>query len=312
MMLRVGITSHTNELAANAASGMLLWLSESSDAESGTPVPPEGLGPRNRRSHRLPSWCVVGRSITSSPVDIRQRHKSQQRNHQSVGRRWLGIPRNGTKLRPRPRKPGRSSSAEAFMCRTSSSNGKGRAWPTPCSRSLVRNLQRRSAAGSPQRGQRIAAINQRNHRTLRSSPQYCQIRRDPHAALRAVLPEMKVTSCLPQSRKVHSQVEAMNNPANKPERPPRLLPQRRMPRHVDQPATGRRGKSENDARRAKMPLLNGRAKKPPGAAGRSQEEKDRREPARTPPLPSLRLAETKGQRPCPAVSFITHLTVYGP
>ena len=42
-MLRVGITSSTNELAANAASGMLLWLSESSDAESGTPTPPNHL-----------------------------------------------------------------------------------------------------------------------------------------------------------------------------------------------------------------------------------------------------------------------------
>ena len=42
-MLRVGITSSTNELAANAASGMLLWLSESSDAKSGTPTPPNHL-----------------------------------------------------------------------------------------------------------------------------------------------------------------------------------------------------------------------------------------------------------------------------
>ena len=42
-MLRVGIASNTNALAASAASGILLWLSESSDAESGTPVPPEDL-----------------------------------------------------------------------------------------------------------------------------------------------------------------------------------------------------------------------------------------------------------------------------
>ena len=42
-MLRVGITSNVNSLAASAASGILLWLSESSDAESGIPVPPEDL-----------------------------------------------------------------------------------------------------------------------------------------------------------------------------------------------------------------------------------------------------------------------------
>ena len=42
-MLRVGITSNTNALAASAASGILLWLSELSDAESGTPMPPEDL-----------------------------------------------------------------------------------------------------------------------------------------------------------------------------------------------------------------------------------------------------------------------------
>ena len=42
-MLRVGITSNTRELAANAASGILLWISESSDTESATPAPPEDL-----------------------------------------------------------------------------------------------------------------------------------------------------------------------------------------------------------------------------------------------------------------------------
>ena len=42
-MLRVGITSNNNELATSAASGILQWLSESSDPESGTPVPPGDL-----------------------------------------------------------------------------------------------------------------------------------------------------------------------------------------------------------------------------------------------------------------------------
>ena len=42
-LLRVGITSNTRELAASAASGIRLWLSESSDAESSTLVPPEDL-----------------------------------------------------------------------------------------------------------------------------------------------------------------------------------------------------------------------------------------------------------------------------
>ena len=42
-MLRVGITSNNEEVATSAASGILQWLSESSDPESGTPVPPEDL-----------------------------------------------------------------------------------------------------------------------------------------------------------------------------------------------------------------------------------------------------------------------------
>ena len=42
-MLRVGMTSNTDELTQGAASGILLWLSESSDGESGTPAPPDDL-----------------------------------------------------------------------------------------------------------------------------------------------------------------------------------------------------------------------------------------------------------------------------
>ena len=42
-MLRAGITSNTKELAASAASGIRLWISESSDTVSGPPVPPEDL-----------------------------------------------------------------------------------------------------------------------------------------------------------------------------------------------------------------------------------------------------------------------------
>ena len=42
-MLRVGITSNSHELATSAASGIRLWLSESSGPESDTPVPPRDL-----------------------------------------------------------------------------------------------------------------------------------------------------------------------------------------------------------------------------------------------------------------------------
>lgn len=42
-MLRVGMTSDAREFAASATSGIQLWLSESSDAESRTPPPPDDL-----------------------------------------------------------------------------------------------------------------------------------------------------------------------------------------------------------------------------------------------------------------------------
>ena len=42
-MLRVGISSNINEVAMNAASGILRWLSESSDPGAGVPLPPDDL-----------------------------------------------------------------------------------------------------------------------------------------------------------------------------------------------------------------------------------------------------------------------------
>ena len=42
-MIRVGMTSDAREFAASATSGIQLWLSESSDAESRTPPPPDDL-----------------------------------------------------------------------------------------------------------------------------------------------------------------------------------------------------------------------------------------------------------------------------
>ena len=42
-LLRVGMTSDYREVATNAASGILRWLSEASDPETGTPMPPDNL-----------------------------------------------------------------------------------------------------------------------------------------------------------------------------------------------------------------------------------------------------------------------------
>ena len=42
-LLRAGVTSDKREMATDAASGILRWLSEASDPETGTPVPPDNL-----------------------------------------------------------------------------------------------------------------------------------------------------------------------------------------------------------------------------------------------------------------------------
>ena len=42
-LLRVGITSNDKDVATNAASGILKWLSEVSDSDSRTPMPPDNL-----------------------------------------------------------------------------------------------------------------------------------------------------------------------------------------------------------------------------------------------------------------------------
>ena len=81
--LRVGITLNTNELATGASSGILLWLSESSDAEPGLPLPPEdlvreiGVAIAYRRGASLVGALQAARSIFNSGTGASKEAVSQ-------------------------------------------------------------------------------------------------------------------------------------------------------------------------------------------------------------------------------------------
>ena len=68
-LLRVGITSNDKDTATNAASGILRWLSEASEPESRTPLPPDnlvreiGVAVAYRRATSLPGALQAARWI---------------------------------------------------------------------------------------------------------------------------------------------------------------------------------------------------------------------------------------------------------
>ena len=82
-MLRVGITSNVKDLATNAASGILRWLSESSDSETGTPTPPDdlvreiGIAIAYRRGTGLIGALQAARWIFDSGTEVSKEAISQ-------------------------------------------------------------------------------------------------------------------------------------------------------------------------------------------------------------------------------------------